>query len=138
MKYWVLTLIAVELIITFSRKNMRAFAEDWQPSLLALRTKCIEKESLSTHLYTGDNLGEVFDTMLHQKSDQVSRHSKCFLRCWLKETRSILDNFSINAERYDAVDRYCERDAKVQANSDECEFAFLLLKCERAPYVETP
>uniref|UniRef100_A0A1A9V861 Uncharacterized protein n=1 Tax=Glossina austeni TaxID=7395 RepID=A0A1A9V861_GLOAU len=138
MKYWVLTLIALEIITIFSRKNMRTLAEeDWQPSLLALRTKCLEKESLSTYMFPVDDMTELFDTMLHLNSDKVPRDAKCFLRCWLKETGSILDNSSINTEGFDEADRYCEREAKVQSKRDECEFAFLLLKCERAPYVET-
>uniref|UniRef100_A0A1A9Z7U3 Uncharacterized protein n=1 Tax=Glossina pallidipes TaxID=7398 RepID=A0A1A9Z7U3_GLOPL len=117
---------------------MRALAEDWQPSLLALRTTCLEKESLSTHIFPVDDMTELFNAMLHLKSDQVPRDAKCFLRCWLKETRTILDNYFINTEGFDDADRYCEREAKVYANNDECEFAFLLLKCERTAYVETP
>ncbi|KAI9586354.1 hypothetical protein GQX74_002201 [Glossina fuscipes] len=137
MKYWILTLIALEAITTFSGNNMRTLAKDWGSSLLELRTKCLEKESLSTAIFPVDDMVELFDSMLYLKSEQVPHDAKCFLRCWLKETKVTLDNFFINPKGFDDVDRFCEREAKVLAKNDECEFSFLLLKCERRAYVET-
>uniref|UniRef100_A0A1A9WXM0 Uncharacterized protein n=1 Tax=Glossina brevipalpis TaxID=37001 RepID=A0A1A9WXM0_9MUSC len=109
----------------------------WLNTLSGLRTICLDEEGLSSYMFPHNKMREIYAAMIKLKSEQVPYDAKCFLRCWLRKMKILHDNFVIVDEGDHNWDdeniKYCEREAKVLCNGDECEFAFAFLKCVTSP-----
>uniref|UniRef100_A0A3F2Z377 Uncharacterized protein n=1 Tax=Glossina austeni TaxID=7395 RepID=A0A3F2Z377_GLOAU len=130
MKFCIFVLIALGIIPIIDAKDNERPKIVNKAVMLLQRKKCLAAEGYSEDIFPSDDVSETFDIILHLASEEVPHEAKCFLRCWLKRSYILQDNFLINKNK--ETDAYCEREAKALAYGDECEFAFAYQKCARS------
>ncbi|KAI9586353.1 hypothetical protein GQX74_002200 [Glossina fuscipes] len=131
MKSCIFVLIALGIIIAIiDAENDERREIDDKAVMLLQEKKCLAAEGYSEDIFPSDDVSETFDIILYLASEEVPQEAKCFVRCWLKRSRILQDNFLIDKNK--ETDAYCEREAKALANGDECEFAFAYQKCSRS------
>uniref|UniRef100_A0A1B0A4I3 Uncharacterized protein n=1 Tax=Glossina pallidipes TaxID=7398 RepID=A0A1B0A4I3_GLOPL len=103
---------------------------DHKALMLLQRKNCLAAEGYSEDIFPSDELSETFDIILHLASEKAPHEAKRFVRCWLKRSYILQENFLINKNK--ETDAYCDRKAKALAKGNECEFAFAYQKCARS------